>query len=188
MKHIKSRKLFEEVNRYGVWYHGSSVPITKFEYQEKVDKYRYDQNGPGFYLTNNIDDAYKYGKYIHEITFKRKPVQPYKNIRNLGKNIGTRVFLENLIKMNPNYEHILTNWDENPKKALNFAANSLIENNENCVELLLSLWYDFFYYEPKLFIKIMVEQVGFDGFERKQNETDKHFILWNSDIINIKIV
>lgn len=164
------------------FYHGSNVSIDKFHLKSAGGKEAIDQEGPGIYLTSSIEDARRYGKFVHTVTAKivKSRMMPDKRTIN-------ETFVRALIKRSPEADDELMNWDENPARALNAAAGSIMDSYgpNQYREAMEQIWYDFYKgHEEIWFSKMRV--AGWDGFILDRADGVKHFICFNEEILSIE--
>ena len=165
-----SQYLTEAVEMY---YHASDVEFQKFDTDHVGTGTGYDEEGPGIYLTNSIDDVRRYGKY------NKSHMMPDK------KRFGYDT-VERLIRISPERDDALTNWDENPARAMNAAVNSILDSygpNEYR-EAMEAIWADFYRNSSKAFLSKM-RVMGWDGFILPKSGGVKHFVCFNPDILQI---
>jgi len=163
------------------WYHGTKVDFNAFEYQYALTESSNAQYGPGFYLTDNIKTAQGYAGsngFVKEIKLKR--------IGMIYK--GTRKYSPTMIRgythAMPDKEMVLTDWGENPNRAMMKLRESLAENNENILELVQSLWSDCWKgYEAEL-VRRLSQRSGIDGLLVPQGP-ETYLVGYNPDILKI---
>jgi hypothetical protein len=141
-------------NEQNIYYHGSPMLFKEFDYKFLSTGKGYDQNGPGFYFTNNLKHAEMYGKYIYRVKLNLGKTVPLK-----GKAKKSEVI--KMIKIAPDLADDLTNWDENPIIALNNAVNAIANNNPH--EAFQSVWHDFYRNNSAQYLKNMISLLGYTG-------------------------
>ncbi len=158
-----------------IMYHGTDHDITNFTDEFVGGKEANDQEGPGIYFTNSIEEAATYGKNIYKVIIKPRKLTDIAN-----KSVVSTANITKLIRMSPsidvNNEDSLSNWDINPNVAVRKAVASLIEYAENEKDLFQQIWIDFYRNYPRDFVKNMVK-LGFDGQLIKNKNI--HIILYN---------
>lgn len=158
-------------------YHGSNVKITKF-----VDKYigtenSNDEDGPGIYLTDDVTEARRYGKYVYVIKLNSTKVLPHTGFISYQRAVK---FLQKA----PRYELMLTNWTENQADALKEVMFSMEEQRKNNpFEFFQQAWIDFYRYDEVQWARNMV-QFGYD-YGIADKGVHKHYMVYNSKIISI---
>jgi len=160
-------------------YHGSKTKIDKFSDEFVGAEEATDQEGPGIYFSTNIEDARAYGKYIHSVILRPRKFVDESSHKNVNRNE-----IIAFIKTAPDWEDTAQNWAENPKTGLYTAVNSFMEYAENEKDLYQQVWYDFFRYHPLEYVRGMVK-LGYDGQIINKAEGNKHFIVYNPDIIEV---
>jgi hypothetical protein len=159
-----------------VWYHGRSVDSEKFDLSYVGRDEAKDQEGPGFYFTNDKKDA---AGYAHPsgviLTVKLTPRKLVSNTEPAPiKDIAY------LIDKAPDKENTLMNWDENPAKALKMATKAMMA--ETAKQTFENIWFDFYRNEPKQFLENLVH-LGYDGHYAER--TSQHIIIYNPRIIKV---
>jgi hypothetical protein len=178
----KLQSLLNESISTEIWYHGRSVNNTEFN-AEYIKHEGHNQEGPGFYFTKIEQDAKGYAS-PNGIVIQAK-LTPKKIVRNKsGYNI---VLVEKMIRMAPDYEDTLQNWDTtgegNTEKALAYAIRLIRQSNETERDVFQQVWFDFYYrqHNDKEYINNMIK-IGFDGSE---TETKDHVVIFNPQSIKI---
>ena len=156
-------------------YHGSNHDFTKFNYTFLGAGT--EQEGTGFYLTSSKEDAHRYGKFIHTVEVNYRKVVPMKGKKNVDD-------VRFLIQKAPDLKMTLTNFDENPKVALEKAVKAMVEYSKNPHDMYLSVWSDFYKDNPKDYLKNMV-RLGYDGVIIKKQYGVTHFIAFDPDKLRI---
>lgn len=93
--------------------------------------------------------------------------------------------VSNRIKNMPDKLDVLSNWNENPRKAEIEIYNSLIENNRNLQEIIQSLWFDCYKGYESEFVKTLVNKSLIDGIIIPQQNNILFLIAYNPDILKI---
>ena len=164
-----------------IWYHGSNTKIVNFNLGHVNNPEAIDLHGPGIYLTNNIDDAKRYGKYIHEIeidmnTIKLLPIHKKLNRILINKFINNSTFFKT-----DGY----TNWDDNIIIAKIKYINMLYETYgpDNFKECLAQIWYDNYKNDSKKYIELLAK--NYDALEIIKQSGTKHLIVYNTKMMKI---
>jgi len=160
-------------------YHGSETKIDKFVDDFVGKEEATDQEGPGIYFSTNIEDARAYGKYVHSVILRPRKFVDESSHKNVSRNEITA-----FIKTAPDWEDTAQNWAENPQNGLRVAVNSFMEYAKNEKDLYQQVWYDFFRYHSLEYVRGMVK-LGYDGQIINKAEGNKHFIVYNPDIIEV---
>lgn len=179
---MKIEDLFEAV-KPTIWYHGSNTKIEEFHLINVSNPDATHQEGPGIYLTSSIDDARRYGKFIHVVKAKLAKSRTMPDNRKFGPD-----FIRRLISLSPDKADALSNWDENPSKAMNMAVSSIIDSYgpSDYRQALEQVWADFYMgHEDKWLSKLRV--FGWDGFIVQQSGL-QHLICFNPEILTIQEV
>jgi hypothetical protein len=164
------------------WYHGSPNPIQKFS--DDFVGQEVDQEGPGIYFTSNEEDAYGYARksengtgVVYVVGLEFKKLVPLKGRANKKE-------IMQLIEWSPNLETLLTNYDDNPKKAKSIAFSNCM-NQDNPHQSFQQVWYDFYRHDPVDFVRSMVT-LGYDGVVvPRQFMNTKHAVVYNPKIIRL---
>jgi len=158
-------------------YHGSETEIKKFSDEFVGAENATDQEGPGIYFTTSLDDARAYGKHIYSVVLRpRKLVD-----ESSHQDVDTNELVE-LIKTGPDWEMHAQDWAEDPESGIHAAVDSMMQYSENEKDLFQQVWYDFFRYEPLLYVRGMVK-LGYDGELINKENGRQHIIVYNPDII-----
>lgn len=165
-------------------YHGSNTKITNFVTDFVGGNNATDQEGPGIYFTTSLDNANRYGEYVHKVILK-----PRKLLSEKPRG-GTSAELLKLAKMAPDWEDTAMNWSENPQVGIVKAVNDAIQYNDNEKDRFLQIWIDFYRNHPVEYVKNCVK-LGYDGIvvDRQslfENDPIKHYIIYNPSIIEIQ--
>lgn len=158
-----------------LWYHGRSVKNREFDLNH-VGK-GHDVEGPGFYFSRKKEDAERYmGTDGILMTVRLHP----KKLVPLDKKPKQAELLK-MIKAAPDFEDTLQGWDESPAKALSIVLGIFLKKNAK--DAFESIWYDFYRYEPALYLKNMVNLVGYDG--NLAERTGDHIVIYDPDVIEV---
>lgn len=179
MKH--SLKTFLLTESTEIWYHGSDHEISGFSLDHLGTGTNIDQEGPGIYLTSDIDDARTYGKNVYKVTAN---VNNAKILKDTVKSQTKASFIERLIKTCPDQDD-LYNWDENKSRGVYKAAESIIKHSDNYRKALEQVWYDFYRHTAKLFLE-RVTSKGWQGFKVPRAQGTIHFICWYPSILTLE--
>jgi len=164
-----------------VWYHGSTIPISRFT--DDFVGQGIDKEGPGIYFTDNEEDAYGYSKKDDGGVVYRVYLNFKKIIQSKGK--ANRKDIIKLILWADNAKEKLRNYDENLKVAITQALYGIFEYNKLPKDQFLQVAIDFYRYEPQEFVKNMVT-LGYDGLLVKQTFMNTtHAVVYNPKIIKV---
>ena len=162
------------------WYQGRSVNSTEFNHKF-IDQKGNRQDGPGFYFTRSEEDARQYATGDQGIVLKC--ILTPKKLVSRDKEFSNKE-LEKIMKMSPNFQDYLMNWDENPNKAFKMAFEQF-SNMDDSVELVQSLWADLYDEEDIAFLNNMIK-LGYDGTESLTTTWDHpHVIIFNPNVIEV---
>lgn len=181
---MKVQDLFEAPASPTIWYHGSNSKFEKFDIISSMHKDAINQEGPGFYLTSSIEDAKRYGKYVHVIKAKIAKSRLMPEKRKLNP-----MFIRASIYKCPDRENALSNWDENPSIALAKATDAIMDayGPNEYREALEQIWADYYMgHEDKWLSRL--RGLGWDGFILERTGGVKHFICFNPEILTVQEV
>lgn len=157
-------------------YHGRTTTSTEFDL--KYVGNGNDQEGPGFYFSSVKADAASYAYpagivltvEVSDLKFLPKDAPPI------------REEVIQLIKAAPNLEDTLTDWDENPVRALNQLITQCMKN-ESVKEAFEAVWGDC--YAKQGTDAEYIKQVLALGYNAVQPETEDHLVVLDPSIIKI---
>lgn len=169
-KHIL---LFEKFNSPIEVWHGSDVEIETFDTKYLGSGAGHDQEGPGFYFTDNKKDAAFYGK-------PQKYLLNLKKVVPLKGQINERHVRE-MIKNAPDLEDKLSNWGENQKYAFEKAVETVMDM-EDPHNAFQQIWYDFYRHDQPQYVQNM-SKLGYDGVIVPRPYGVTHYIVFSPDTI-----
>lgn len=183
---LQRLKLFEDFNKIpDIWYHGSDKKFDVFNLSG-INADNTDQEGPGIYLSSDMEDARGYGQYIYTVKYAPKGIILDRTMK-LTKSDNSKA-ISIIKKYCEGWEDIAANWHENPTAGLNVFIQSVNDAEEDRVGFWQSVWFDFFRYHPQKFLEGMAAN-GFDGLlltgYRVKNNKIIHTIVYNTSIIDI---
>jgi len=174
------------LNDKHLWYHGRSIDSEVFSYDYVGGENAYDQEGPGFYFTNNFDDAKKYTN-SNGIILKCKI--NYKKILIKSPSSNTKVnkkIIVDLINSSPDKDYTLENFDENPKVAMIKAVNAYLKYDDahDAYQILAR---DFYKYNPKEYLQILSKYYDAQLTDKNIMDGKKvyHLIVYNPVLITV---
>jgi len=161
------------------WFHGSDTKIDKFTLDNVGRSEAIDQEGPGIYITTSADDARRYGRYIHQLAVKTAKTRLMPDKKRFDPSLIRRLILKS-----PDRDDALTNWDENPHRALNIAVDQIYSSYgpDEYREAMESIWGDFYRNHPKEYLKALWQ---WDGFILPRADGVRHMIVFKPDIIKV---
>ena len=165
-----------------IWYHGRKTNNTEFSYSHVGGENAKDQDGPGFYFTNELTDAKSYA-YPSGIIMKCQI--NYKKTISKTKTSYTQTkitVLKDLILKSPNIEFVLSNFGENKKEALVEALKSYMNYSE-ATEAYDTLANDFYNKSHEEYLKVM--STHYDG-KLTHRDSAVHFVAFNPSIITVQ--
>ena len=188
MINLKSLLLLENewpsiiLNDRYTWYHGRTVDSDIFSYDYVGGENANDQEGPGFYFTNNFENARNYA-YPHGIVLKCKVDYKKLIVKNSTSTTKTnkRVIID-LINNSPNKEYILGNFDENPKIAMVNAVNAY-SSHTNASDAYQLIANDFYRRDSKKYLQVLSKY--YDAQLTKLDNTTHHLIVYNPSLITV---
>lgn len=165
-----------------IWYHGSKKDFSAFDLKYIITEESIAQEGPGFYLTSDAEDAEKYG--LPNGFLKTVKLTSKMGIRNEKSAPFREGFMGNLINKMPDKEDVLSNWAENPTRALYDLKKSILDSSDTGLEMAKNIWYECYKgYEIDYVTKL--KSGGIDGFIVNKQNGVKHLICYNPDILKI---
>ena len=88
-----------------------------------------------------------------------------------------------MLQSAPDCEDTAQNFNQNPRKGLILAVESMMDYNETEKDLAQQIWYDFYRYNPVDFVRNIVK-MGIDGIIVPR-EKSEHIIVYNPNIIHV---
>lgn len=159
--------------------HGSKHKFNKFSDEFVGSPDATDQEGPGIYFTNNIDDAKGYAGdngIIYSVII---------NAENLitDDSVGDLSYLSNdvekLVSKSPLLKSVVKGYDE----GIDELVGSLIMKSRSEKELFVNLYEELYYNNPVLFVRTMAK-MGYDGMYLKGKGVD-NIVLYNPRLVKI---
>lgn len=166
-----------------IWYHGTKTDFPKFDMKYIITEESIAQEGPGFYLTSDKNDAEKYALpngFIKTVHLEKGSKASLRN----EKTPFREVFMASLVNNMPNKEDVLSNWDENPDKALRDLKKSIMDTSDTLHEMILNVWSDC-YMGNEIELVNRLKRGGIYGFVLNKQNGVKHLIAYNPDILKI---
>ena len=163
-------------------YHGKSKPLKGFSY-DFITAEGNNQEGAGFYLTSDKNDAKKYGNYIYIVDAAYRKLVPQRGIKNTDE-------AKRLILLAPDVKEELLSWGDTSQKGLWAYMMGLdgFTKPNNPLDMFTQIWIDFYRYSPAEWMKAMVK-LGYDGTLIKQPYGKKnnfmHFIAYDPKKLKI---
>lgn len=161
-----------------VFYHASNKKFDRFDINFIRNDKLVRKEGPGFYITNNKDDASRYGDYIYIVQLKPKHL--------VGDTPGSKIprsLIQRLITMKPDWKMNAENWHPNPFTGLRQSMNAIMEE-PTAKDMLTQIAVEYYGYEDVLFVQ-NAAKLGIDGLRVQKEEKIIHYIIYNPDIITI---
>lgn len=122
------------------WYHGRTVHSTSFDLRFVGRSDASDQEGPGFYFTTNLGDALGYAHPNGIVLSATLAVRKWLPLTGAPK----RKEVERLMRASPCLDEMLTNWDEDPRRAFALGLDQMISAADSHRDALLNVWSDFY--------------------------------------------
>lgn len=166
-------------DRY-VWYHGRTVDSEVFSLDYVGGENANDQEGPGFYFTNSLQNARSYA-YPNGIVLKCQV--NYKKLIIKGDSSETKTskkIIVDLINNSPNKDYVLENFDENPKMAMIKAVNSYLKYTV-AYDSYQIIARDFYRHESKEYLQVLSKY--YDAQLTKHPYSIYHLIVYNPALI-----
>lgn len=156
------------------WYHGAKIVFDRFDPEHSADGHA--QEGPGFYLTTDPNDAATYGQHIMKLRLTVNKLLP-----TAGRVKPAEV--ERVMRASPDLEDVLMNWDENPNRAMRAAVQSMLSQDDP-KSVFEQVWYDFYRNDPAAWLHQMVA-LGYTGILIPKANGVKHFICYDADALTL---
>lgn len=133
--------------------------------------------GPGMYFVSRKDYARLYGEHITKKTLqsanlinKNTPKLNYTQISNILKKADKEIL-----------EIAASNWSEVYSEGVQLLIKS-IENNENSINQLMSIWADVFFHQNAIkYIELMVAN-KIDGLQVEKDDAT-YYVIYNKNIL-----
>ena len=184
MKHLIKKLLNESLNEIVsggeyIVYHGTNSDIQKFSDEFVGKEEATDQEGPGIYFTTLKEESEMYGKNLYSVKLTPRKLM---DMTPINKN-KWRSFTTKMLQSAPDWEDTAQNFNQNPRKGLILAVESMMDYNDTEKDLAQQIWYDFYRYTPVDFVRNMVD-MGIDGIIVPR-EKSNHIIVYNPNIIDV---
>lgn len=142
-----------------VMYHGRTVDSTAFDLGRVGGEAANDQDGPGFYFTDDPEDAWSYA-YPHGVLLRARLV-PRKLVPHTGR--PKQAEIARILRGSPCLSDVLMDWDEHPARAFQQLLSSVMRN-ETPFSAFQSAWYDAYHRcgEDAAYLRNMAA-LGYDG-------------------------
>lgn len=172
------------VNDRYTWYHGRTIDSDIFSYDYVGREDAYDQEGPGFYFTNNFDDAKRYTK-LNGIILKCKIHYKKILIKNVSSNTkANKKIIIDLITNSPDKDYTLENFDENPRTAMIKAVNAYLHYGD-AHDAYQTIARDFYKHNSKEYLQILAKYYDAQLTEKSivDGKQVYHLIVYNPTLI-----
>ena len=166
--------------RKKMWYHGRSVNDDTFSLDYVGSEQANDQEGPGFYFTNALDDARKYAGPAGSILLcKIKYVIP-RLLSSRAKPSDS--VIARLIKRSPDKLDTLSNFAEDPNQAYYMALRTYREYDtaKDAYQIIAN---DFYKGNSTGYLQALRQY--YDGHLVERGLGVKHLVVYRPDIIQI---
>lgn len=163
-----------------ILYHGTESDIEKFSDEFVGAQEANDAEGPGIYMTTSRKYSMAWGHNIYKVEVSGNFVS-----RNAPKSVVDKNELIKLIKMQNDWEMDAQDWDQDPEMGVNKAVESAIQYNDDEGEIFQQIWYDFYRYIPKEYVRNMTK-LGYDGLVLDAPPDyvgEKTVLIYNPEII-----
>lgn len=170
------------LNDRHIWYHGRTVDSEVFSLDYVGGENANDQEGPGFYFTNSLENARSYA-YPNGIVLKCKV--NYKKLIIKGNTSNTKTnkkIVIDLINSSPDKDYTLENFDANPKVAMIKAVNVYLTYTD-ADDAYQRIARDFYRYDAKKYLQVLSKY--YDAQLTKHPYSIYHLIVYNPSIINV---
>jgi hypothetical protein len=179
---IKSLKDFYEAKQSNkIWYTGRTAQSQSFSLDYVGRAEAIDQEGPGYYFTSSMQDA---RGYAHPDGIVMTCMVDIKKLCPLKGRPNPQI-VNTLIKNAPDLEMTLSNWDENPQRALRSATTAMMDQ-DSPLESYMQIWYDFYRHHPAEYLRQISK--FYSGHLAKRDGGVEHLIVYDPSIISISNV
>lgn len=160
-----------------VWYRGTDLPQV-FGRTDTEERGTGHQNGPGWYLTTNLDEASEYSKVIHQ--FRTSPKARY-----VTNKVRLKIpVIKALVMAAPELKEIVWDWDEHGEGNVTRGVNAFLKvvSRTDMADALQSVQADFYKGEPDQFVANVAKY--YDAFLPESFSPERqHMVLWNKDVL-----
>lgn len=177
---IQLSSIIKESLNANDWYTGRTIHSTDFNYEHVGKQEANDQEGPGFYFTNNVKDA------AHYSTPRGIILQCQIDIKKVVSTTKrpTSKDIQFLIKNCPNIADKLNDYGETFNEGFR-EAFKMFSDYDEARDCYLTIQHDLYRYEPKEYLVNMVK-LGYTGhFATWTSNQLKHFICYDNTKIKI---
>lgn len=169
-----------------VMYHGRTVDSAAFDLRHVGGENANDQDGPGFYFTDDPEEAWGYA-YPHGVLLRARLV-PRKLVPHTGRPKQAEV--ARILRGSPCLSDVLMDWDESPTRAFHQLL-SVTMRNESPFAAFLAAWYDGYHRcgEDAAYLRNMAA-LGYDGAISPTDWRGRlHVVMFDpSRIVDVEIV
>lgn len=146
-----------------IWFRGSQRNHLNFY----SDGNEHEQHGPGLYFTDNGETAAQYGD-VAEFNISGKIINDSQK--------PDKALIRKLISIVPKdmVELALSNWDENPKIAMNAMVVAML-SGDSMVDSLQTFWHDVCNLDDSVYLDVC-RKAGIDGIEISIS-SDEHWLV-----------
>jgi len=177
---INNYNKFRESIDTGYWYTGRTVHSTEFSYDYVGKEEAFDQEGPGFYFTNSIEDAHRYSGNDGIIL---KCQIDIKKVVSSTKRPSSKD-IQYLIKNCPNIADKLNDYGETFNQGFR-EAFKIFSDYDEARDCYLTIQHDLYRYNAKEYLINMVK-LGYTGhFATWTKNQVKHFICYDNRKIKV---
>lgn len=170
------------LNDKHIWYHGRTVDNETFSLDYVGGENANDQEGPGFYFTNGLQNARSYA-YPNGIVLKCQV--DYKKLIIKGDSSETKTrkkIVVDLINNSPNKDYVLENFDEDPQVAMIKAVNAYLKYTD-AYDSYQIIARDFYRHESKEYLQVLSKY--YDAQLTKHSGDIYHLIVYNPALIRV---
>lgn len=139
-----------------------------------------DQEGAGFYFTDDFNDAAYYAGdngIIMECS-----LNPRKFVSNKAKPKSAEI--RKLLNMTPNINEKLEDWDWNPTTAFKMVHDTIMDYEETQKDAFQQIERDFYYDCSKVYLENLIK-MGYDGHFASIKTEAQHVIIYNPQVIKV---
>ncbi len=185
VRQIIKESLFQETMETGFdAYHGTDHEITEFSDSFLAGEKVTQHHGAGIYFTTNFDNARMFGENVYKVHIKGKFIDTDTPADSVDINEVIA-----LMKMSDEeWEMEAYNYNEDPERGVQIAAEKAIEYGDNEVDVFLRVQSSWYQYDPLGYVRSMT-RLGYDGMVVDAPSDwvgEKHIIVFNPKAITIE--
>ncbi len=172
MRHLV--KLIEQAESTLTVYHGSDSVIERFSLDHLG--HGNHEHGVGVYFAYSEKDARTYGQHVYRVTVNS-------NINLIPPRTPSIRDATKLIRLCPNLDERLSDWDEEPKMAMDMLISAVCTTADNYAEMIDRIWYELFRGHERFYLEHVVKITGYQGKIIHWDDDEPFLVLFDVDVI-----